>query len=83
MSAAGHRKKILLKVIILGDSGVGKISSIFQFFNFSKKYFICILFFLIFKIVFLSYLLCFKIRDFLGILYYLRIFDLLIECLVF
>ena len=35
-----HRKKVLLKVIILGDSGVGKTSLMNQFVNdkFSKQY---------------------------------------------
>lgn len=38
--ASGHRKKILLKVIILGDSGVGKTSLMNQYVNkkFSKQY---------------------------------------------
>jgi len=38
--AAPHRKKILLKVIILGDSGVGKTSLMNQYVNkkFSKQY---------------------------------------------
>lgn len=37
---ASHRKKILLKVIILGDSGVGKTSLMNQYVNkkFSKQY---------------------------------------------
>jgi len=37
---AAHRKKILLKVIILGDSGVGKTSLMNQYVNkkFSKQY---------------------------------------------
>ena len=35
-----HRKKVLLKVIILGDSGVGKTSLMNKFVNdkFSKQY---------------------------------------------
>lgn len=37
---SGHRKKVLLKVIILGDSGVGKTSLMNQYVNkkFSKQY---------------------------------------------
>lgn len=40
MSAASHRKKILLKVIILGDSGVGKTSLMNQYVHkkFSNQY---------------------------------------------
>ncbi len=39
-AAAGSRKKVLLKVIILGDSGVGKTSLMNQYVNkkFSNQY---------------------------------------------